>query len=53
MTLNLLIVGLGIAFLFGAGYVLAPEHGKTMVKASKLGSDAHTASIFALGLLIL
>ncbi|MEM9924108.1 MAG: hypothetical protein AAF915_10220 [Cyanobacteria bacterium P01_D01_bin.50] len=65
---NLVIVGLGIIFLFGGGYALAPEHGKTMVKAAKLfyqamaqqalisglvTTIAHTASIFVIGLLTL
>lgn len=68
LTPNLVIAGLGIGFLFGAGHALAPGHGKTMVTAYLVGSQgtpqqaillglvttiAHTASIFALGLLAL
>lgn len=68
LTPNLVIVGLGIAFLFGAGHALAPGHGKTMVTAYLVGSQgtaqqavilglvttiAHTASIFVLGLVTL
>lgn len=67
-TPTLMLTGLGIAFLFGAGHALTPGHGKTMVAAYLVGSRGtpkhalvlgfvttltHTFTVFALGLLAL
>ncbi len=64
----LMISGIAIAFLFGAGHALSPGHGKTMVAAYLVGSKgtskdavllglvttiAHTLGVFAIGLLAL
>ena len=68
LTPSLVLTGLGIAFLFGAGHAIAPGHGKTMVAAYLVGSRGtpshalllgfittvtHTLGVFALGLLAL
>lgn len=68
LTPNLVIAELGITFLFGAGQALTPGHGKIMLTAYSIGSQAtakqaislglvttiaHTANIFVLGLLAL
>jgi nickel/cobalt exporter len=60
----LMLAGLGIAFVTGAGHALSPGHGKTMVAAYLVGSHStpqqavvlglittftHTISVFALG----
>ncbi|MEO1376755.1 MAG: hypothetical protein AAFW70_21155 [Cyanobacteria bacterium J06635_10] len=50
LTPNLVIVGWGIAFLFGAGYTITLEHGKTMVLASKLVYQATAIQAVLLGL---
>jgi nickel/cobalt transporter (NicO) family protein len=64
----LMISGIAIAFLFGAGHALSPGHGKTMVAAYLVGSKgtskdavllglvttiSHTVGVFAIGLLAL
>lgn len=63
-----MLSGIGIAFLVGAGHALSPGHGKTMVAAYLIGSKgtskdavllglattiAHTFGVFALGALAL
>lgn len=68
LTPTMMLTGLGIAFLFGAGHALTPGHGKTMVAAYLVGSRGtpkhalllgfvttitHTFAVFALGLLAL
>jgi len=68
LTPAMMLTGLGIAFLFGAGHALTPGHGKTMVAAYLVGSRGtpkhalvlgfvttitHTFAVFALGLLVL
>ncbi|MBE9205108.1 sulfite exporter TauE/SafE family protein [Nostoc sp. LEGE 06077] len=68
LTPSLIITGLGIAFLFGAGHALSPGHGKTMVAAYLVGSQGtpkqalvlglvttitHTLGVFILGLVAL
>ncbi len=65
---NLMLSGIGIALLAGAGHALSPGHGKTMVAAYLVGSRGtpqqaillglvttitHTISAFALGVLAL
>lgn len=65
---TLMLVGLGIALVTGAGHALAPGHGKTMVAAYLVGSQGtphhaivlglvttltHTIAVFALGILVL
>jgi nickel/cobalt transporter (NicO) family protein len=64
----LMVSGIAIAFLFGAGHALSPGHGKTMVAAYLVGSKgtskdavllglvttiSHTVGVFAIGLLAL
>ncbi|MBD1997584.1 sulfite exporter TauE/SafE family protein [Leptolyngbya sp. FACHB-541] len=64
----LMLSGMGIALLAGAGHALSPGHGKTMVAAYLVGSRGtpqqaillglvttltHTISVFALGILAL
>lgn len=68
LTPGLMLTGLGIAFLFGAGHAIAPGHGKTMVAAYLVGSRGtpfhalllglvttitHILGVFALGILAL
>lgn len=70
MTLSptLMLSGMGIAIVAGAGHALSPGHGKTMVAAYLIGSRGtpqqaillglvttitHTISVFALGILVL
>lgn len=70
MTLSptLMLSGIGIALIAGAGHALSPGHGKTMVAAYLVGSRGtpqqaillglvttltHTISVFALGILAL
>ncbi len=70
MTLSptLMLSGIGIALIAGAGHALSPGHGKTMVAAYLVGSRGtpqqavvlslvttltHTISVFALGFLAL
>ena len=64
----LMLGGMGLALMAGAGHALSPGHGKTMVAAYLIGSRGtpqhaillglvttltHTISVFALGLLAL
>ncbi|MBW4501515.1 MAG: sulfite exporter TauE/SafE family protein [Scytonema hyalinum WJT4-NPBG1] len=70
MTLSptLMLSGIGIALIAGAGHALSPGHGKTMVAAYLVGSRGtpqqavvlglvttltHTISVFALGIIAL
>lgn len=68
LTPTLILTGLGIAFLFGAGHALTPGHGKTIVAAYLVGARGtlkqafllgcittvtHTFTVFVLGLLTL
>lgn len=68
LTPTLVMTGLGIAFLFGAGHALSPGHGKTMVAAYLVGSQGtpqqavllglvttitHTLGVFLLGIVAL
>ncbi|HLK56819.1 MAG TPA: hypothetical protein VKU00_09655 [Chthonomonadaceae bacterium] len=68
LTLPILLLSLGIAFLFGAFHALSPGHGKAMVAAYLVGSRGtmkhavflggvvtltHTIGVFALGLITL
>jgi len=68
LTLPVMLFGLAIAFLWGAGHALTPGHGKTIVAAYLVGSRGtarhalylgltttitHTAGVFALGLVTL
>lgn len=65
---TLMLSGIGIALIAGAGHALSPGHGKTMVAAYLVGSRGtpqeaillglvttltHTISVFALGILAL
>ena len=67
-TPALVLVGLGMAFLFGAIHALSPGHGKAMAAAALVGTRGtmghaillglvvtltHTAGVFALGLITL
>lgn len=70
MTLSptLMLSGIGVALIAGAGHALSPGHGKTMVAAYLVGSRGtpqqavvlglvttltHTSSVFALGIVAL
>jgi ABC-type nickel/cobalt efflux system permease component RcnA len=68
LTLPVMLLGLVIAFVWGAGHALTPGHGKTIVAAYLVGSRGtarhalylgltttitHTAGVFALGLVTL
>ena len=68
LTPAIILLGLGIAFIFGAFHALSPGHGKTMVAAYLVGSHGtpkhaallgltvtitHTAGVFALGFVTL
>lgn len=68
LTLPVILLGLVIAFVWGAGHALTPGHGKTIVAAYLVGSRGtakhalylgltttitHTAGVFALGLITL
>lgn len=68
LTLPVMLFGLVIAFVWGAGHALTPGHGKTIVAAYLVGSRGtarhalylgltttitHTAGVFALGLVTL
>ncbi|WP_083468677.1 nickel/cobalt transporter [Nostoc piscinale] len=50
LTPSLIITGLGIAFLFGAGHAFSPGHGKTMVAAYLVGSQGTPKQALVLGL---
>jgi nickel/cobalt exporter len=50
LTPSLMLVGLGIAFLLGAGHALSPGHGKTMVAAYLVGSKGTPLDAIVLGL---
>jgi nickel/cobalt exporter len=52
-TLNpqLMVIGVGLAFIFGAGHALAPGHGKTMVAAYLVGSQGTARHAILLGLI--
>lgn len=65
---SLMLTGMGVAFIAGAGHALTPGHGKTMVAAYLVGSQGtpqqaillgliatftHTISVFGLGILVL
>ncbi|MCW3097438.1 MAG: high-affinity nickel-transporter [Chthonomonadaceae bacterium] len=68
LTPPLVLVALGLAFLFGAMHALSPGHGKTMVAAALVGTRGtawhaillgavvtltHTVGVFALGVITL
>lgn len=68
LTPTVMLSGVGIALMAGAGHALSPGHGKTMVAAYLIGSRGtpqhavllglvttvtHTISVFALGILAL
>jgi nickel/cobalt exporter len=68
LTPSLVLIALGLAFLFGAMHALSPGHGKTMVAAALVGTRGtawhaillgtvvtltHTVGVFALGLITL
>ena len=68
LTPAIILIGLGVAFIFGAFHALSPGHGKTMVAAYLVGSHGtpkhavllgltvtitHTFGVFALGLITL
>jgi nickel/cobalt exporter len=68
LTPPLVLIALGLAFLFGAMHALSPGHGKTMVAAALVGTRGtawhaillgavvtltHTIGVFALGLITL
>jgi nickel/cobalt transporter (NicO) family protein len=48
---SLMIMGVGLAVLFGAGHALAPGHGKTMVAAYLVGSQGTARHAVILGLI--
>jgi nickel/cobalt transporter (NicO) family protein len=65
---NVMLTGMGVALIAGAGHALTPGHGKTMVAAYLVGSQGtpqqaillgliatftHTFSVFGLGILVL
>ncbi len=68
LTLSVILLAVGMAFLFGALHALSPGHGKTMVAAALVGTRGtawhaillgavvtltHTVGVFALGLITL
>lgn len=48
---ELMVLGIGVAFIFGAGHALAPGHGKTMVAAYLVGSQGTARHAIFLGLI--
>lgn len=68
LPLDLLLIGMGVAFVMGAAHALSPGHGKTIVAAYLVGSRGtpwhavllgltvtftHTVGVFLLGLAVL
>jgi nickel/cobalt transporter (NicO) family protein len=51
LTPSLMVAGVGLALLFGAGHALAPGHGKTMVAAYLVGSQGTARHAVILGLI--
>jgi nickel/cobalt transporter (NicO) family protein len=48
---QLMVLGVGLALIFGAGHALAPGHGKTMVAAYLVGSQGTARHAVLLGLI--
>jgi nickel/cobalt exporter len=51
LTPELMLTGLGVAFLVGSSHALSPGHGKTMVAAYLVGSRGTIRHAFLLGLI--
>ncbi|MFH1229900.1 MAG: sulfite exporter TauE/SafE family protein [Planctomycetota bacterium] len=52
LSLWMIIIGLGLAFIYGAGHALTPGHGKTLVGAYLIGSRGTIPQAIILGLVV-